>query len=121
MLTTLCLALVVYTEARGETLEGQFRVAEVVINRVGSDTYPSDLCDVAYQPKQFSGMEEGFDLLEISADPAWDTAVDVAYLSLAGDLPDTGSTHFHATSVTPYWSKKLTKVDSLGGHTFYKE
>jgi spore germination cell wall hydrolase CwlJ-like protein len=117
-LSVLCLALVVYTEARGEPYEGQVMVAEVVLNRSSLTAYPDSVCDVAYQSKQFSGMTDDIAILEPEA---WDVAVDVAFTVMEKYDKGSEATHFHATSVTPYWSKKLTKVDSLGGHIFYKE
>src|ERR1051326_4353040 len=39
-----CLANAVYFEARGESLEGQLAVAEVVMTRAASGRYPASLC-----------------------------------------------------------------------------
>lgn len=51
-----CLALVIYTEARGEPILGQLLVAKVVINRsVDSST---GICDIATQPQQFHGVRD---------------------------------------------------------------
>src|SRR6202007_195859 len=46
-----CLAEVIYFEARGEAVRGQIAVAQVVMNRVFSGKYPSDVCGVVYQNK----------------------------------------------------------------------
>src|SRR4051794_40469525 len=46
----LCLAKAVYFESRGEKLEGQLAVAEVVLNRVASPEYPDTICGVVTQP-----------------------------------------------------------------------
>ena len=53
MFTTplMCLALAVYHEARGENLDGQLAVAEVVINRVQDNGFPDDICAVVKQKK----------------------------------------------------------------------
>lgn len=59
MLTTMCLALAIYYETRSEPLEGQLAVAKVILNRVDSDHYPNDVCDVVYQPRQFSFTHDG--------------------------------------------------------------
>src|SRR4028118_1491120 len=40
-----CLASAVYFEARGESLEGQLAVAEVVMNRSTSGKYSTTLCE----------------------------------------------------------------------------
>lgn len=119
MLSTFCLALVVYTEARGEPLDGQLLVAEVVINRVQMEQYPDDVCTVAFQQHQFSGLKDTPDLETIFVDPAWQTSVDVAVEALQGPTLGSGATHYHTTKVTPFWSKKLTRVGKYGRHIFY--
>jgi spore germination cell wall hydrolase CwlJ-like protein len=121
MLSTFCLALVVYTEARGEPLDGQLLVAEVVLNRVQSDMYPDRVCDVAFDHKQFSGLGKPLDLETLFDDPAWDTSVEVAYKALEGGTLGLGASHYHNTKVTPYWSKKLTVLGKYGKHIFYLE
>src|SRR4029434_5577000 len=49
-----CWAAAVYFEARGEPIEGQLAVAEVVLNRAASGEYPSSICEVVMQPAQVS-------------------------------------------------------------------
>ncbi|HEX9858836.1 MAG TPA: cell wall hydrolase, partial [Paracoccaceae bacterium] len=44
-----CLAEALYFEARGETVQGQFAVAEVILNRVDSPRYPATICGVVHQ------------------------------------------------------------------------
>jgi spore germination cell wall hydrolase CwlJ-like protein len=119
MLSTFCLALVVYTEARGEPLDGQLLVAEVVLNRVQMEQYPDDVCTVAFQQHQFSGLKDTPDLEGILVDPAWQTSIEVAVEALQGPILGSGATHYHTTKVTPYWSKKLTRVGKYGRHIFY--
>lgn len=48
------LARVVYAEANTETLEGQIAVAQVVLNRVRSESFPDTVSEVIYQERQFS-------------------------------------------------------------------
>ena len=44
-----CLAEAIYFEARGEGVEGQFAVAEVILNRVDSPKFPNSICKVVRQ------------------------------------------------------------------------
>ena len=44
-----CLTKAVYFEARGESLKGQFAVAEVVLNRKDNPNYPHSICGVVNQ------------------------------------------------------------------------
>ena len=48
------LARVVYAESNTETLEGQIAVAQVVLNRVRSESFPDTVSEVIYQERQFS-------------------------------------------------------------------
>jgi hypothetical protein len=41
-----CLTEALYFEARGEPIEGQYAVAEVILNRVDHANYPDSVCDV---------------------------------------------------------------------------
>lgn len=49
-----CLEKTLHTEAIGEPLEGIIAVLHVVQNRLNHKDYPSTLCKVVLQPKQFS-------------------------------------------------------------------
>ncbi|MDP7638022.1 MAG: cell wall hydrolase, partial [Phycisphaerae bacterium] len=49
-----CLAIVIFLEARGEPLQGQIAVGQVVMNRVSSEKYPDSICAVVEQPDQFA-------------------------------------------------------------------
>src|SRR5690606_16966372 len=44
-----CLALAVYFEARGEPRSGRVAVAQVILNRANSGTYPSTISEVVFQ------------------------------------------------------------------------
>lgn len=48
------LARVVYAESNTETLEGQIAVAQVVLNRVCSESFPDTVSEVVFQDGQFS-------------------------------------------------------------------
>lgn len=123
-----CLAEAVYFESRSEPVAGQAAVAQVVLNRVSSGLYPSNVCGVVYQNRhhykgcQFSFACEGKSL-RITDRDSWSTAVRVADEVMAGRtyLSDVGrSTHYHANYVRPHWARSLTKMDTIGHHIFYK-
>jgi N-acetylmuramoyl-L-alanine amidase len=54
-----CLALNIYWEARNQDYDGQLLVAEVTMNRVYSDKFPNEICDVVYSKKAFSWTHDG--------------------------------------------------------------
>ena len=123
-----CLAEAVYFEARGEPIKGQYAVAQVVLNRVRSGYYPLDVCGVVYQNRhrhlacQFTFACEG-KALRIGESAAWAQAKAVAENVLNGTtyLADVGgATHYHANYVKPYWARRLTRMDRIGRHIFYK-
>jgi N-acetylmuramoyl-L-alanine amidase len=125
-----CLARNVYYEARGESLAGQYAVAEVTMNRKASPLYPKTVCAVVYQKNwdplrkryvgAFSWTES--DALDAPAGPAWQRAVkvaeDVYYQRRLPTLP--GVLYFHATYVRPDWSKDRERVARIGRHVFYR-
>jgi hypothetical protein len=121
-----CLAKAVYFEARGETVKGQFAVAEVILNRVESPRYPKSVCAVVHQGGrggcQFSFTCDGrSDRIREKA--AFVKAGKIARLMLDGaprQLTD-GATHFHAKHVRPRWAYRFPRTASIGRHLFYRQ
>lgn len=119
-----CLKTALYFEARGETIEGQFAVAEVILNRVDSVRYPNTVCGVVQQGGgrhcQFSFNCDG--KTEAMADPeAEDISGRIARVMLDGApraLTD-GAMYFHTLGVKPSWSKRFAQTASIGAHLFY--
>jgi spore germination cell wall hydrolase CwlJ-like protein len=115
-----CLAIGVYYEAKGEPLEGQLAVADVILNRTTSGRFPSSVCSVLKQPGQFSFVRGGRLPQPALSARAWRTAVAVA--TVARD--DTWESNvpralfFHARQVSPGW--RLAKVGAVGNHIFYR-
>lgn len=114
-----CLATAVYFESKGEPLEGQLAVAQVILNRVASGNYPSSICGVVYQRSQFSfAWDKRPD--RPSNSTAWRTAQAIAVIAATDNwreiVPD--ATHFHATRVAPGWHR-LKRVSTVGNHVFY--
>jgi spore germination cell wall hydrolase CwlJ-like protein len=116
-----CLAGAIYFEAKGEPLEGQLAVAEVVINRAKSGRFPTTLCGVIKQPSQFSFIRRGRFPPIRRASPEWRKAVAIAHVALE-DLADSradAAMFFHARYVAPGW-RGLKRVAQVGNHIFYR-
>lgn len=119
-----CIAVAVYHEARGESLQGQLAVARVIMNRAASGKYPTTWCGTVKQPWQFSfvnprtGVMPGVD--EGSA--AWRKALGVTRLATANAVPvlSTDVLWYHADYVAPSWGRRLTRVNKIGTHIFYR-
>jgi spore germination cell wall hydrolase CwlJ-like protein len=117
-----CLANAVYFEARGESLEGQLAVAEVVMNRASSGRYPPTLCGVVVQRSQFSFVRAGIIPAADRASAAWRRAVAVARVAQAGTtrLLPTSVLWYHANYVSPGWGRRLSRTSRIGAHIFYR-
>lgn len=117
-----CLANAVYFESRGEPLEGQLAVAEVILNRARSDRYPSDLCAVIGQKAQFSFVQDGRIPAAPKATAAWRKSVAIARIAQRDLAESAGSDamFFHATYVAPVWRHGMDKVGTIGRHVFYR-
>lgn len=143
-----CLATNSYFEAKNQSLAGQLAVVLVVFNRVESEHFPNEVCEVILQgPVKESWKTKKDPSLDDSeriyypirhrcqfswyCDGMRDTIKDeVAYEKikesirsfLKSDMFDftEGSTHYHANYVSPDWAeeKKITTV--IDDHIFYR-
>ena len=112
-----CLAEALYFEARGETIKGQFAVAEVILNRVESGRFPDNVCGVINQGTgrkyacQFTYTCDGLPEA-IHESGAWNRVGKVARAILTGGAPgpDRGATHYHTTAVRPDWARVYKKT-----------
>jgi len=123
-----CLAQALYFEARGESIQGQFAVGEVILNRVDSPQYPNSICDVVYQGTgqrnacQFSFTCDG-NSESIGEPAAYAISERIARLmkdGVARELTD-GATHFHTTAVNPRWARVFPRTAQIGVHVFYRQ
>jgi hypothetical protein len=117
-----CIAVAVYHEARGESLEGQLAVAKVIMNRAASGKYPTSWCGVVKQPWQFSFVRRGqFPSVDQGSD-AWRKALGVTRLAVANAVQSvpTDCLWYHADYVAPSWGRRLTRVEKIGAHIFYR-
>ncbi len=123
-----CLSEAIYFEARGESLEGQYAVGEVILNRVDSPAFPNTICGVIEQGAgringcQFSYNCDGKP--EVISEPAaFERAGKIARLLMDG-APRTltgGATFYHADTVRPSWSYRLQRTARIGNHYFYRD
>jgi N-acetylmuramoyl-L-alanine amidase len=117
-----CIAVAVYHEARGESVEGQLAVAQVIKNRAASGQYPADWCGVVKQPWQFSFVRHGqFPSVDVNSD-AWRKAVGITRLAVANAVSSVPKDclWYHANYVAPRWSNNLQRVQQIGAHIFYR-
>ena len=125
-----CLARNVYFEARGESIAGQFAVAEVTMNRVESKRFPDTICAVVHEQRwdrirkrqvgAFSWTE--LDYLAKPKGKPWEraTAVAVAAYDSEEEPRVPGALFYHAERITPRWSRTKKMVAKIGRHKFYR-
>lgn len=120
-----CLATAIYHEARGETIKGQFAVAEVILNRTDNPAYPKTVCSVVNQGGkrgcQFSFTCDGKSDA-VRDREAFQRAGKIARLMLDGAprALTNGALHFHTAAVRPGWSKRYDRTAQIGAHLFYR-
>ena len=122
-----CLSEALYFEARGETVKGQFAVAEVILNRVKSARFPDSVCGVINQGTgkryqcQFTYTCDGH-AEHIGEPRAFERVAKVARAALDGKAPalTKGATHYHTTAVRPAWARVYTQTALIGVHIFYR-
>ena len=128
-----CLVEALYHEARSESLLGMLSVANVILTRKESSTFPNTICKVVHQGKYWKdnpikdkchfsywcdGRPERFtDMAGLIK------SINVAEMSLKGiQVRQTvGSTHYHASYITPSWASNphFKALGQLGNHIFY--
>lgn len=123
-----CLSEALYFEARGETVKGQFAVAEVILNRVASSRYPNSVCGVINQGTgrkfacQFTYTCDG--RAEVIHEKATYARLKKVAKLMLSDMkrPLTkGATHYHTKAVRPKWSRVFPRTATIGVHHFYRE
>ena len=55
--TITCLAIAIYFEARGEPVDGQIAVGNVILNRAKDPRFPNDVCSVITQGLHTNGTK----------------------------------------------------------------
>ncbi len=122
-----CLAAAAWYEA-GPDSSGQRAVMQVVLNRLRNSAFPKTVCGVVFQGSerktgcQFTFTCDGSLIRRSPSERAWSDARVRAQAALDGevDAQVADATHYHADYVTPWWSKQLARLATVGRHIFYK-
>lgn len=121
-----CLTQAIYYEAATESDAGKSAVAQVIINRMRHPAYPDSICSVIYQGSDRPGCQFSFacdgSLARKPSAILWRRSNEIARAALAGQVDKKVgmATHYHANYVLPYWAPKLTKIEQIGAHIFYR-
>lgn len=121
-----CLTQAIYYEAATESDAGKAAVAQVIINRMRHPAYPNTICGVVYQGSSRPGCQFSFacdgSMRRAPMPALWRRAGEIARAALAGHVETSVgmATHYHADYVLPRWAPKLTKIEQIGAHIFYR-
>jgi hypothetical protein len=125
-----CLAEAMYYEARGEGVDGQKAVAEVVLQRTRNRNYGNTVCSVV-----FEGIEPGRLDCQFSfacdgsrerpkEESIWQATKLMAEKIMTGQTKLAGLTGqavaYHSVDVTPFWSASMYRTAQIGNHVFYR-
>ena len=133
-----CLAVMIYGEARGESIKGKIAVAYTAANRA----IKKPVCKVVLAPKQYSIFNDN-DALKSAAMSAhleptqknsidqksWEESLSVAHAVMSKTVkdPTNGASHYLAPSLMkklnykyPKWSKVFKVTAVIDNHKFFK-
>jgi N-acetylmuramoyl-L-alanine amidase len=108
------MANAVYGESRGEPYTGQVAVAAVILNRVGSASFPNTISGVIFEPGAFTAVADGQIWLTpnerakeavIDAINGWDPSGNAEY-------------YFNPDTATSGWIWTRPQIKQIGKHIF---
>ena len=108
---SICIAVALDKEARGEPIRGVRAVLDVILKRM--DKRNKTACEVVKEKGQFSWYSKRF---KFKADEKMLTMAEEVF-KMKPVMPD--AEYFHSTNVQPGWH--LRKLGRVGHHIFYKE
>ena len=90
------------------------------LSGVRSPRFPSTVCDVVWQPSQFSWTADGRPDRPYEQD-AWTASMEVAIRTYWHHEPSNvgNATFYHHEMVSPYWARVKRVVARVGKHLFY--
>ena len=121
-----CLTQAIYYEAATESDAGKAAVAQVILNRMKHPAYPNTVCGVIYQGSARPGCQFSFacdgSMRRAPVPALWRRSAEIARAALTGHVEASVgmATHYHADYVLPRWAPKLTKIEQIGAHIFYR-
>jgi spore germination cell wall hydrolase CwlJ-like protein len=124
-----CLARTIYWEARSDGDGGMEAIANLVMNRLGHEGFPSTVCEVVKQGKEHGACQFSWWCEDRAHDAEeekpYARAKEIAREALNGQLKDRtgGAMYFYhkgSKGSAPDWAKKYVRTAEVGDHIFYK-
>ena len=119
-----CMAKNIYHEAGHEPTLGKYAVAQVTINRMESPLFGDKVCEVVFEPRQFSWANNHSRRWTTPSGTAWNEAKRIARDVLENNKRIKGmddALFYHATYVRPSWSRTKDRLTRIGLHIFYEQ
>jgi spore germination cell wall hydrolase CwlJ-like protein len=125
-----CLAEAMYHEARGEGVDGQKAVAEVVLQRTRNRNFGNTVCSVVFEgivpgrlDCQFSFACDG-SRNRPKEEAIWRRTKLLAEKIMVGEVKLADRTQraifYHSVEVRPYWAPRMLRTVQIGNHVFYR-
>jgi hypothetical protein len=125
-----CLAEAMYYEARGEGVDGQKAVAEVVLQRTRNRNYGNTVCSVVYEGIEPGRLDCQFSFAcdgsrnRVREEAVWRETKLLAEKIMTGQMKLANKTGravaYHSVDVTPFWSARMYRTAQIGNHVFYR-
>lgn len=121
------MALTIWREARGESVDGKTAVAYCILNRVSRPGWwGNDILSVVFKKWQFSSLTDPRDpqltKWPLSNDPSWEESLAVAEGVISGGFknPVQGADSYYDISIDPpKWANDGIFVKQIGRLRFY--
>ena len=118
----MCMAHIIYHEARGESLYGQIAVASVALNRANATRWADTICGVGKWKKAFSFVDVDTHAVPTVNEPEeWAKAWILAGLIKTTPKEFIALDHYHTDTVNPSWNQAMILKEKIGSHLFYKD
>lgn len=109
------LARIVRAEAKGEPYQGKVAVANVILNRVNSSSFPNTIREVIYQPGQFTPVANG-----AINEPADSESIRAANEAFSNDVTNGSLFFFNPVTSSSRWLDSRPTEIIIGNHAFKK-
>lgn len=127
-----CLARTIFYEAGNQSMEGKEAVALVVMNRVESEDYSRNICEVVKQKARLKNKTIcQFSYFCEKLPPPWGKRWDESLIAARNGMNGIyskdvvmlvqDSVYYHADYVKPHWAKVKVFMGKIGDHLFYEE
>jgi spore germination cell wall hydrolase CwlJ-like protein len=121
-----CLARTIYWEARNSGVADMEAVADVVMNRLGHEGFPSTICGIVKQGQKHGACQFSWWCSKrpdtAQEEKPYTVAKEIARKALNRELKDVtgGALYFHGKGKAPRWARKYIRTVVIGKHVFYK-